>query len=71
MNRQTAAFLTEARSSLVIGPLATAFFRDAHNLQMSTLEGMADEHAQSFRLLGKRVQDVRRRIQETMQQQKG
>ena len=71
LNRQTAEFLTEARSSLVIGPLATAFFRDAHNLQMSTLEGMADEHAQSFRLLGKRVQDVRRRIQETMQQQKG
>ncbi|MGD9849844.1 MAG: glycosyltransferase family 9 protein [Nitrospirales bacterium] len=58
LNKQTSDFLALVRPSMAIGPLVTAFFRDSHNLQSSSLEGMAAEHAQAFHLLYHRLQDV-------------
>jgi len=69
LKQQTSEFLMLARPSLAVGPLVTAFFRDSHNLQSSSLEGMAQEHAQAFHLLHTRLQDVGRRLQTTMERE--
>lgn len=62
LKQQTSEFLAQARSSLAIGPLATAFFRDSHNLHSSSLEGMASEHAQAYELLCTRLGEVEKRL---------
>ncbi|MDR4494358.1 MAG: glycosyltransferase family 9 protein [Nitrospirales bacterium] len=69
LKEHTSEFLAQARQSLAISPLATAFFRDSHNLQASSLEGMAKEHAQAFHLLSVRLRDVANRLQVTMEYQ--
>ncbi len=69
LNQQTSAFLAETRSSLLIGPLGTAFFRDSHNLESSSLKGMAEENFWAFQRLESRLRDVSRRMQATMEEQ--
>jgi len=69
LRRETSDFLFMARLSLAIGPLATAFFRDSHNLQLSSLEGMAEEHARAFHCLDTRLRNVGRRMQANLKQQ--
>ncbi len=59
---QIISFVSSARSSPVLSPLLTAFFRDLHNLQGINLVEMAEEQAQVIDLLLERMQAVGKRL---------
>ena len=50
------------KECLAFSPITTAFFRDTHNLESTTLEGMAQEYVSAYKTWQFRVSDVGRRL---------